>query len=177
MRGRQERNRSERRVLGWSLAVAAVLHVLAFLYLPGLRPSECEDFEDDTDELAVVTGAAIPLDLFFGPPVIRNVEGDLAFEPPERVREEERAVFGTSGCKRLIEGSTDVHHGTVRLTVLETGLVEVQGIVESTGSTCGGDANQRVTGDLWYRWLPSDDFPAPGEVVQPLTFSEAKGIF
>jgi hypothetical protein len=161
----------------WSLAIAAVLHVLAFLYLPGLPPSEPGDVADDIDELAVVTGSAIPLDLFFGPPVIRNVQGGLAFEPPERVHEEGRAVFVTLGCKRLIEGSTDVHHGTVRLTVLETGLVEVQGVVESTGSRCGDDVIARVAGDLWYRWLPNDDFPAPVEVVQPLTFAEARGLF
>ena len=69
MKSREERRTSERRVLLWSLTIAVVVHVLAFLYLPGLRPNEFADLEDQTDELALVTGSAIPLDLFFGPPV------------------------------------------------------------------------------------------------------------
>ncbi len=176
MKSREERRRSERRVMLWSLTIAAVVHVLALLSLPGLRPSEFEDLEDQRDELTVVAGSAIPLDLFFGPPVIWGAEGRLNLEPPERVLEEGRAVFVSANCKRLIEESTDVMHGTVRLSVLETGLVDVIGVVESTGTVCGDYVIERVAGDLLYRWLPNDEFPAPVELVQPLTFAAAAGL-
>ena len=29
---------------------------------------------------------------------------------------------------------------------------------------------------LWYRWLPNDEFPAPVELIQPLSFREMTGI-
>ena len=176
MKSREERRTSERRVLLWSLTIAVVVHVLAFLYLPGLRPNEFADLEDQTDELALVTGSAIPLDLFFGPPVIRGAEGSLNLEPPERVHGEGRAVFVSAGCKRLIEESADVFYGTVRLSVLETGLVQVAGVVESSGTVCGDYVIERVAADLLYRWLPNDEFPAPVELVQPLTFAAATGL-
>lgn len=176
MKDRKERARSERRVMLWSLAIAAVVHVVVLLSLPSLRSSELKELSDQTDELALVTGSAIALDLFFGPPAIRGAAGGLSFEPPERVLSEGRAVFVSANCKRLIEESTDVLHGTVRLSVLETGLVEVIGVVETTGTVCGDYVIERVAGDLLYRWLPSDEFPAPVELVQPLTFAAFTGL-
>ena len=35
---------------------------------------------------------------------------------------------------------------------------------------------RRVAGDLWYRWLPNEEFPAPVELIQPLSFTEKVGI-
>ena len=46
----------------------------------------------------------------------------------------------------------------------------------STGSACGDATLARVAGDLWYRWLPSEEFPAPVDVVQPLSFAEKVGL-
>jgi len=44
--------------------------------------------------------------------------------------------------------------------------------VRSSGIRCADDLLERVAGDLLYHWLPSEDFPAPVELTQPMRLSE-----
>lgn len=52
----------------------------------------------------------------------------------------------------------------------------MSGKFQSSGFPCGDAVLQRIAGDLWYRWLPNDEFPPPVELVQTLSFTEKVGI-
>lgn len=112
---RAQHRKSARRIFVWSFALAVALHVIVVLTVPGLRISVVEAFRDQERDPDL--SSAVLLDLFFGPPAIRNASGELSLEPLER-----------------------------------------------------------VAGDLWYRFLPNDSFPAPVEVIQPMVFREKAGL-
>ena len=169
-----KRRKSERKVLLWCLGVAAVLHVVVFLGFPRIR-ADGVPFPIFSDDLTVEAGA-IPLDLFFGPPAISDAAGGLSLEPPERVLEADRLVYLEAGCRALIRGSGTVIRGSVRLKVRSNGLADVVDVVRSTGFPCGDEVLERMAGDLWYRWLPNEDFPAPVELIQPVSFAEKGGL-
>ena len=59
--------------------------------------------------------------------------------------------------------------GQVRLKVNSSGRIDAVALDQSTGDLCWDLVAIRVAGDLWYRWLPSKRFPAPLELLQPLT--------
>ena len=103
-----------------------------------------------------------------GPPAISNAMGGISVEPPEWILEVDRLVYLPGNCKALVKGSGAIVRGSVRLRVDETGRVDVRGIFQSAGFPCGDAVLQRIAGDLWYRWLPNDEFPAPVELIQPL---------
>ena len=170
----RRRRRADRRVLWWCFGIAALVHGAVFALFPSIRSRDVP-FPLFSDDLEVDEGA-IPLDLFFGPPAIADAEGVFALEPPERVLEADRLVFLAPGCRAIIVGSGAVIRGTVRLAVRSNGLADVVGVVRSTGSDCGDAAMERVAGDLWYRWLPSDEFPAPVELIQAVTIAERGGL-
>ena len=170
----KRRKKAERRlyVLCWSLA--AVLHVGLFVVLRQTRIT-VEDREYNIESVEITDRKPIPLDLFFGPPAITNATGGYSVEPPERVLEVDRLVYLPGTCRAIIRGTGDVARGSVRLKVNGTGRVDVLGVERSTGFPCGDATLTRVAGDLWYRWLPSEEFPAPVELVQPLSFAEKVG--
>ncbi len=170
----KQRRKSERRVLFWCLGVAAVIHVVVFVGFPAIRTGD-GPFPIFSDDLTVEAGA-IPLDLFFGPPAISDAAGGLSLEPPARVLEADRLVYLEAGCRALISGSRTVIRGSVRLRVRSNGLTDVLDVVRSTGEPCGDEVLERVAGDLWYRWLPNEDFPAPVELIQPVSFAERGGL-
>lgn len=170
----KQRRKSERRVFFWCLGVAAALHVVVFLVFPAMQAGDAP-FPLFSDDLTVEAGA-IPLELFFGPPAISNAAGELSLEPPERVLEADRLVYLEAGCRALIAGSGTVIRGSVRLRVRSNGLADVLDVVRSTGERCGDEVLERVAGDLWYRWLPNEDFPAPVELIQPVSFAERGGL-
>jgi hypothetical protein len=167
-----ERRRRDREILSLGVAVAAGLHVVAFVFLPGLPESEVAPAEIEVDRAEVVGGRAIPLDVFFGPPTIEDARGDAYLEPPTRVLSTQRAVFLPASCRVRVEGANEIFTGSVRLEVTASGRVEGLAVEQSTGARCADDVLVRVAGDLWYRWLPSDAFPAPVRVTQPMTFVE-----
>lgn len=170
------RRKTERKVFirGWS--VAAALHVILFLGWRESREVRVTVPNPDLETVEIIDREPIPLELSFGPPTIRNVTGGVSVEPPERTLEVDRLVYLPGNCKALIKGSGAVVRGSVRLAVNETGRTDVRGIHQSTGYPCGDAALQRIAGDLWYRWLPNEEFPAPVELIQPLSFKEKLGI-
>ena len=56
----------------------------------------------------------------------------------------------------------------------EGGRTDDVEIEQSTGDACADEVLSRVAGDLWYRWLPSEEFPAPVDLVQPITLAETR---
>ena len=169
----ERRRRSDRRVFLWCIGVAAVLHVVVFVGFPAMRAGDAP-FPIFSDDLTVEEGA-VPLELFFGPPAISNAAGEVSLEPPERVLEAERIVYLSPDCRAIIRGSGTIIRGSVRLRVRSTGLVDVMGVVRSTGIPCGDAVMETVAGELWYRWLPNEDFPAPVELVQTVSLAEKVG--
>ena len=170
------RRKAERKVFYWGWSVAAALHVILFLSWRETREVRVTLPNPDLESVEIVDREPIPLELFFGPPAISNTAGGISFEPPERVLEVDRLVYLPAGCRALIRGSGAIVRGSVRLAVDDTGRTDVRGIFRSTGFPCGDAVLQRIAGDLWYRWLPNDEFPAPVELVQPLSFTEKLGI-
>ena len=167
-----ERRRRDRRIVGIGVAVAAVLHVVALVVLPGLPIPEEVPAELEVDRSKAVGGRSIPLDVFFGPPTIEDASGRPSLEPPTRVLSTERIVFLPASCRVRIQGTNEVFSGSVRLDVLASGRVEVMGVEQSTGAACADEVLTRVAGDLWYRWLRNDKFPPPVRLTQPMTFVE-----
>src|SRR5690606_33125169 len=172
-----ERRRRERRVVGAGIAVAAGLHALALLLLPGLPGAEqppSPELEVDVSE--IVGGKAIPLDVFFGPPIIENAAGGLSFEPPTRVLSTQRAVFLPASCLVTLQTADRVFSGSVHLEVAATGRVQAVRVARSTGAPCADDVLTHVAGDLWYRWLPDERFPPPVRLTQPMTIVKITGF-
>lgn len=168
------RKKAERRLFVLCGSIAAVLHVVLFVVLRETRIT-VEDREYDIESIEITDRKPIPLDLFFGPPAITDAAGGFSVEPPERVLEVDRLVYLPGTCRAIIRGSGDVARGSVRLRVNAMGRVDVLGVERSTGFLCGDATLTRVAGDLWYRWLPTEEFPAPVELVQPLSFAEKVG--
>lgn len=170
------RRRAERKVFAWGWSVAGVLHIIVFLSWRETREVRVTEPNPDFETVEILDREPIPLDLFFGPPAIRNAAGGISIEPPERYLEVDRLVYLPSDCEALVRGSGAVVRGSVRLAVNEAGRTDVRGIFRSTGHRCADAVLQRIAGDLRYRWLPNDEFPAPVELIQPLSFTEKAGI-
>jgi hypothetical protein len=170
----QELRARDRWVLSWSLLAAVVIHGLVFTYwltrpepVPrgegiGLSP------EDRTPS------AGIRLDLFFGPPDIEAPDGTMWKEGPERFLTARRVVQLSSFCDGLTEDGRTPVTGVVRLRLDGTGRVERVDVADGTGDPCGNAAMTAVASDLLYRWLPSERFPAPVELLQPVTITDAR---
>lgn len=163
------RRRKENRVLVVALGVAAVLHVAAFVLVGWSRtgPEWSPDREAVTLEPAPWTGT--PIDVFFGPPRIYRTDGSLAEEPDDRVLEAARLMGMPPTCLSREIPPSAPGSGEVRLVVNEDGRIDHVALTGSTGDACWDAVAVRVAGQLWYRWLPSDAFPAPVELLQPIT--------
>ena len=171
-----QRRRAQRKVFIWGWSVAAALHLVVFLSWRESREVRVTVPNADFETVEIVDREPIPLELFFGPPAISNAAGGVSLEPPERHLEVDRLVFLPAGCRALIRGSGAIVRGSVRLAVDETGRTDVRSISQSTGFPCGDAVLRRIAGDLWCRWLPNEEFPAPVELIQPLSFTEKVGI-
>ena len=109
------------------------------------------------------------VDVFFGPPRIFEPDGTLSVESPDRVLEAARAIRPPLACPASVRVARTPGSGSVRLTVNASGRIDAVTLDESTGDACWDVVATRVAADLWYRWLPSERFPAPVELLQPLT--------
>ena len=161
----------DRRVLLWSIAVAAILHVAAFVLWPAFQVEPWALRNVGVSPGSSGTGAGAEFDLFFGPPDIFEVDGSLSREAPDRFLEVDRIVRVSSDCSE--EGRAPAS-GKVGLTLSASGRVHTVELVESTGGRCGDEVIVAVASDLLYRWLPSERFPAPVRLIQPITVSEKR---
>lgn len=169
-RAAQLRDR-HRRIFGWSLFAAVVLHVAVFVLSPTFRTELLDGPDAELRTTDASTEVPFFVDLLFGPPTISAPDGSLWTEPPDRVLQADHGVRLPAGCTEL-EGMP--LHGTVRLRVRASGRVDRATLTESTGSRCGDEVVAMVATDLWYQWLPNDRFPAPVELTQPVTVTEAR---
>jgi hypothetical protein len=171
---RSERHRRQhRRVLGWSLAAAALLHLAVLALNPGwvldqisiFAPRSLED-RDGPPELGLV-------DVSFGPPQIFLPDGSLRQEPPERVLEaldvDIRGIRWAQGCVWVGSNGFERIKGEVELEVGREGFVREARISRSSGDGCLDQMLVAISGTLWYRWLPNESSPAPVRLLQPMT--------
>ena len=168
------RRRRENRTVFVGLGVAVLLHVAAFAFVGWNRtgPEWSLDRSSVTLEPASWTGT--PVDVFFGPPRIYRPDRTLAHEPDDRVLEAARLLGMPPTCLSRDIPPAAPGSGEVRLIVNEDGRIDHVAMTRSTGDTCWDAVAVRVAGQLWYRWLPSDEFPAPVEVLQPITVGLAQ---
>ncbi|MDX1396830.1 MAG: hypothetical protein R3195_20820 [Gemmatimonadota bacterium] len=169
MRSRaDELRRQHRKALAWALAAAAALHVVIFLFLPGLRNDS--EWSADPELLGVNARGGTLVDVRFGPPLITIAGGAVWQEPPERVLQVVRMMRLPASCDAL-RGTPNID-GSVRIRVDPAGYAKRVETAESTGHPCADQVIEELAGDLQYHWLPSERFPAPVFLVQPVTLVE-----
>jgi hypothetical protein len=169
--------RQQRRVLGWSLAAAVLLHVAVFVFSPTFHADPLvggDAHADLGDRPGTEARAPLAVDVRFGPPRITLPDGSTWTEPPDRVLEADRVVDLPPGCSQGMGGEGATATGAVRLRVPPSGRAEVVEVVEGAGNPCADRILSMVAGALWYHWLPDERFPAPVDLVQPLTLVETR---
>ena len=169
MKSRSEQLRERhRRVFQWSLGVAILLHgaLFAFLQFRG-EPLAASEEGEEIAEGSPGEGRPFYVEVVFGPPEITRPDGELVRE--DRRLEASRTVLLPPACGVLAQTREGEPHGRVRLRVSRSGRADVVGVTESTGSACGDEVVRMMAGALWYHWLPSERFPAPVDLIQPVT--------
>ena len=160
-------------MLAWSLAVAALVHVLVFVTAPDFRIEPLSGAEVELDTTGVLGGGDASVQVFFGPPTVRIEGGADWTAPPERVLIADRAVRLGEGCFPLTNQGRTPIGSRVGLRIRSSGRVDVLGLLDSTGDSCADRLLTEIAGDLWYHWLPNERFQAPVDVEQPVTLLEA----
>ena len=163
--------RRHRKILWWSLGVAAAAHVAVFALSPDFETQPLVEADEDRGGPTRWTREPRVIEVLFGPPTIRAADGSLWTEPAERVLRTERVTQFPAGCEAL--GSEEAHPLQVglRLRVSESGHATVLGVAESTGNACGDAVLAVVASSLRYHWLPNERFEAPVELTQPVTLA------
>lgn len=174
-RAAEERRRKENRLVWAGLGIAVLVHLAAvgFLRWSSHGPEWSPDRETVTLEAGSWTGT--PVDVRFGPPRIFRSDGTIAEEPPDRVLETARLMGMPPICLSRAIPPSAPGSGQVRLTVNDVGRIGAVSLHQSTGDSCWDAVAVRVAGDLWYHWLPDARFPAPVELLQPITVGLAQG--
>lgn len=151
------------------LVHVAVLGIVAWSRAaPEWRP------KNDTVRLEDGSWTGTPVNVFFGPPKIYESDGTIAEEPASRILEAARLLQMPPECLSREIAPSAPGFGQVRLTVNSSGRIDAVVLEQSTGDLCWDKVAMRVAGDLWYRWLPSERFPAPLELIQPITVALAQ---
>jgi len=168
-----ERRRHERRIFVRSMIAAVLLHVLAVAYWTGTRAdprSRQPGISIDPDELSEGEGTQVAL--FFGPPNVYLPDGSLAREDPSRTLSVDRILVSLSSeCAHRIGNYSAPVRGRARLRLDDRGHPEDVRLERGTGDVCGDQIVVRVANDLLYLWLPNERFPAPVDLIQPVTVS------
>lgn len=168
-----ELRKRDRRVLRWSLGVAAALHVAVFVLFPAFRVEvlSTPDLELDTVGVAGVANATV--EVLFGPTIVRLADGSGWEAPSDRVLSADRDVRLPEECLHLAGEERPPMTGRVGLRIKASGRVDVMGLASGTGDPCADGVLSEVAGALWYHWLPNDRAPAPVLVEQPVTLVAA----
>lgn len=168
---RQHRSRY-RKVLTWSLAVAAGVHVAIFALSPDF---EIEPLDGSRAEVVATDSQRTPstaLEVLFGPPMITAPDGSALREPPDRILRAARVTELPPLCVHLASELRLPQSGAIRLQVNAAGHAEVVEVFESTGDPCVDNILANTADALRYHWLPDERFPAPVLLVQPVTLVE-----
>lgn len=161
-----------RKIFAWSLGAAVVLHVALFWLAPTFHAEPLGGMEVQGYVETGTDGPLLVLGLFFGPPTIFPGDGESWTEPAERVLEAGRIVRLSPECEGYGLGAP--LSGSARLRVDGAGYAMDVEVAESTGEPCADEALTIVADALRYHWLPNERFPAPVEVVQPVTLVEVE---
>jgi len=163
--------RRHRQVLAWSLGLAVVIHAAVLFYGPWLRndPGPGSGTELVAGSDPALGGLAV--NVFFGPPAIVLAADSLSQEPSWRVLKTSRILPPPFACSARDWLEVEYARGSVRLIVGPGGRPDTVSLDGSTGSRCWDAVMTGLATDLRYRWLPSDRYPAPVEVFQPMTLS------
>lgn len=177
-RSRSEELRAKsRKIFAWSYAIAAgILGWVFFVWSPEYN---VETWGEPGLRSEVVQGTpATPVRVtwFFGPPDIQGADGTVSTEPPTRVLEAARVMKLPVECRDGRVPLPDGISGRVRLRVNVSGEAAVEEIVQVTGSACGDQLITAAGESLRYHWLPSEEFPAPVRLVQPVTVVEVAEV-
>lgn len=175
MRTRSEQLREKhRRILAWSLGGAVAIHLAVFLLVPEFQVEPLGGSDTVLDTTGVASGANATVELLFGPPAVRQTDGSHWTAPPDRVLSAEREARLEANCLAVGREGRLPLRIVVHLRVRPSGRVDVRGLSDGEGDPCGARIIQEAAGALWYRWLPDERFPAPVEVVQPVTLITAR---
>ena len=164
-----ELRRRDRRVFRISLGIAVVLHVAALGLIGWSKMAPTWTPDSETVRLEENSWTGTNVAVLFGPPKIFRADGTLSEEPPDRILEAVRVLGMPPLCVGREIAAAAPGLGEVRLTVNARGRIDAVTLTRSTGDACWDQVATRVAGDLWYRWLPDERFPAPLELLQPLT--------
>ena len=166
----EELRRRHRKILRWSLAVAVVAHVLVLWFTPLYRSDWGRGSGTE-----LVDGAPPPpfgglaVDVIFGPPAIVDSVGARAQEPAWRFLSASRVLPSPVGCGMHDWFEREYATGRVEMIVGASGRPDSIRLERSSGERCWDAVMSGLASDLLYRWLPSDRFPAPVTVYQPVT--------
>lgn len=148
---------------------AALLGWVGFRYADGRRPTE----EAPAAPVSLLTAAGY-VSVLFGPPTIFTADGRGRTEPNDRILEAERLTELPVSCGTRRARAAFPVSGTVRLSIRASGDADVIRMAESTGSACADDVIRTVASALRYHWLPDERYPAPVQLVQPVTVAEVR---
>ncbi len=169
-----ELRRRHRRVLRWSFGIAVLFHAVVLIFVPWYRAEPLAGGGTELVGPRVPAWGSVAVDAFFGPPAIVRADGAAAREPDTRVLRASRLVPPPAGCEAHDWLAREEAGGEVRLEVDATGRVSSVEVTAGTGDRCWDEVLRGLASDLLYRWLPSERFPAPVELYQPLTLTPAR---
>lgn len=163
-----------RRILVWSFAGAVLIHIVVFAMWPETPIEPLGEFGATTVTAVEEEGVFLEIRVEFGGPEIVSSGGRADRRRVARTLETRRLTRMPVECRDAMRvGRT--YDGEVRLVVDQEGRVDRKDMVVGSGDACGDRALLAVAGDLWYRWLPSEEHPAPIVLIQPVSVAGAEG--
>ena len=166
-----ELRRRHRKIFGWSLAIAIAAHALVLFFGPWFRADSLSGSGTELlgEGSAPLDGLAV--NVIFHPPAIVDGSGSRSQEPDWRVLSASRLIPAPPSCQRHDWFTNDFAKGEVRLVVGASGRPDSVSVSETSTDRCWDGVMLGLASDLRYRWLPSDRFPAPVELFQPVTLT------
>ncbi len=176
MRTRSDELRARhRKVSAWSFLIAALVYAaVLFVWAPQWRAERLDSKEIRLVASERVVESPMAVEVLFGPPEIFTSDGSVWQEPPDRVLEARRILELPDDCADLVLAGREPMSGLVRLRVPVDGRVDRVELTQTTGDACGDRVILAVADALLYRWLPNDQFPAPVDLIQPITLREMR---
>ncbi len=168
----RQHHERQRRILAISLMVAVAFHIALFVLMPKFETQPMGASNPQDGRKVPPIGTPTLMNVLFGPPTISAADGSEWAEPDDHVLEAQQLANLPPDCSAFSEAGHAPVHGSARLVVNADGYVNVVGVMESTGDACGDDVLEGIADALHYHWLPNDRFPAPVELVQPITLAQ-----